>query len=168
MNLFHQLPSELYDNVISYIQPNKHIKNQYKYCLDFINDTSIFDNDVPMTDENGNRIRKGFLYSGEIGDVRKPEQTIECIVLVIYVGQKFSRHYGYTTWREKFFNYLIYQEPDLTHPLGRWSKDIKHIQGGIFMTLDRLKPLRKNSKIVIDNNLQYGDILSTITEIDNE
>ena len=29
---------------------------------------------------------------------------------------------------EKFSNYLIYQEPDLTHPLGRWSKDIKHIQ----------------------------------------
>lgn len=168
MNLFYQLPKELYDNIISYIQPDKSTEEQYKYCLDFINDTSSFDNDIPMTDENGNRIRKGFLYSGEIGDVREPEHKIECIVLVVYVGQKFSRHNGYTNWREKFFNYLIYQEPDVDFPMGRWSNDIKHIQGGIFVTLDRLKPLRRKSKIIIDNNLQYGDILSTISEFDNE
>ena len=161
----YRLPEELYKNVISYIQPNNDTQHQYQLCLSLINTSTHFEDGVFLKDKKGNSIRKGFLYTSRLGDVRQPNELHqECIVLVLYVSQKFSRHHGVTFWRDKFFNYVIYQKPESSSPLGEWSNGLENGQNGLFITVGDLLPLRKNSKILTDPSLHYGDILSSVSE----
>ena len=164
----YQLPEELYWNVISYIQPDTCTQHQYQICLSFINTSTDFEDGTFLKDKKGNSIRKGFLYTSRLGDVRQSNELHqECIVLVVYISQKFSRFQGVTFWRDKFFNYVIYQKPESKFPMGRWSNGLENGQNWLFITVGDLLPLRKNSKILINHNLHYGDILSSVSEFIN-
>ena len=70
----YQLPEELYKNVISYIQPNNYTQHQYQLCLSLIKTTTEFEDGVFLKDKKGNSIRKGFLYTSKLGDVRQPSE----------------------------------------------------------------------------------------------